>query len=117
MTITLMIFGVLKMYDSLKDKQVDDGIAENEEKASGAFLDESFINQMRYELRANIEKGNWQEWKPSYDEYCKELDHHVMKLKHAINYTDYEAIVEHSADVANIAEKGFTTFKKPKWQE
>jgi len=100
------------MYDSLKDKQVDDSIAKLEENKRGAVLDESFINQMRYELRANAEKGNWQEWKPTYKEFCEELDHHVAKLKIAINYANYDNVKEFSADTANLCEKAFTTFKE-----
>jgi hypothetical protein len=99
------------MYDSLKDKQVDDRIQQVEEKESGAILDENFINQMRYELRANAHKGNWQEWKPDYKEFCEELDHHVAKLKIAINYGNYKDTKEFSADTANLCEKAFTTFK------
>jgi hypothetical protein len=102
----------METYDTTKEMQVDDAIAKLEEKESGAFLDETFINQMRYELRANAEKGNWQEWKPTYEEFCEELDHHVAKLKIAINYANYKDVKEFSADTANICEKAFTTWKE-----
>lgn len=97
------------MYDCLKDKLVDDGIQRLEESA---VVSEMFINQMKYELRANALKGDWQEWKPLYKEFCEELDHHVAKLKIAINYANYDEIKEFSADTANLCEKAFTTFGK-----
>lgn len=99
------------MYDSLKDKQTDDDIHELEQSS---VLDEKFIDQMRYELKENALKGNWQEWKPTYKEFCEELDHHVAKLKIAINYANYDDIKEFSADTANLCEKAFTTFKEIK---
>jgi hypothetical protein len=99
------------MYDSLKDKQVDDDIQSLEESA---VLDEKFIDQMRYELKANALKGNWQEWKPDYEHWSKELDHHIKKLKHAIKVRNFELVKEFSADTANLCEKAFTTFKNSK---
>lgn len=65
----------------------------------------SFIVQMDKELKANAVKGNWDDWKPNKDDAFSELEHHVEKLKKALQEGKAGSVTEFSADIANITMK------------
>ena len=69
----------------------------------------NFLEAMEHELKTNKHKKNWKSWNPSALEAIAEINHHVAKLADALVNNDSLKIKEHSADVANICERIFTT--------
>lgn len=61
-----------------------------------------FTEQMKHELNINNHKGDWIPWKDKRD-IISELDHHIQKLKDAVENDQIFLIREYSADVANIS--------------
>ena len=74
------------------------------------ILSDSFVKQMEKELQENQIKGNWEDWKPTKQEWLWEIQYHMAKLQIAIQNNEKENIKEYSADVANLAEKSYTQF-------
>lgn len=72
-----------------------------------------FSVRMEEELIANAHKGDWNFWTPTKEEWLWEMNHHIAKLQKAIQEGDRQLICEFSADVANLAEKAFTSFGEP----
>ncbi len=67
---------------------------------------QKFAILMQKELDANAErKGTYEEWRPSPGQALYELDHHLRKLRNAMDRDTMRDIVEHAADVANICMK------------
>jgi hypothetical protein len=63
-----------------------------------------FLALMRKELHANADKGDRPGWlKMSADQALLEIYWHTAKLSAAVKNGDGPAIIEHSADVANMA--------------
>lgn len=63
-----------------------------------------FLELMRKELHANADKGDRPGWlKMSADTALLEIYWHTAKLSAAVKNNDGPAIIEHSADVANMA--------------
>lgn len=75
---------------------------------------QEFIDRMNQELQDNKDKGDWEAWIPTPCQWLYEMEHHKHKLMQAIKIMDIEAIREHSADVANLAEKAFVVYGKDK---
>jgi len=83
-------------------------------------LDHSFITAMQNELDENRDrKGDWRDWQPTHAEALEEMAHHVRKLTVAVEQAAPFAgstreqrarIIEHTADVANIAMMIFARF-------
>lgn len=65
---------------------------------------------MQEEIIANEHKGPFDQWLPSPAEFEKEIEDHLYKLYNAIANRDVARIQEHSADVANIAERAYSVF-------
>lgn len=61
---------------------------------------EEFASWMDRELRANLHKGDWLEFK-DLDMIFKELERHKIKLNKALKDNDIERIREYLADCAN----------------
>lgn len=74
------------------------------------LLSSKFVNQMEHELQNNQHKGNWLNWHPDKDMLFSEIQHHLNKLKNALDSNDKELVKEYSADIANFCEKSFTEF-------
>ena len=60
---------------------------------------------MEKELLANVHKGDWQKWKPTPADAIVELEHHLKKIKLAMNANNPAQVSEFTADLANIAMK------------
>jgi len=64
----------------------------------------AFSERMYAELVANdAQKGDFLAWVPTPEGAAYELDHHVNKLKTAINESQLDQVGEYTADLANIA--------------
>lgn len=63
-----------------------------------------FLQQMDTELHANAGKGDRPGWlSMTPDQAMLEIYYHAAKLQKAVRDDDKELILEHSADVANMA--------------
>lgn len=63
-----------------------------------------FVKQMEQELKANAYKGDRPGWlKMTPDQALLEIYWHISKLQRAVRDNDIAGILEHSADVANMA--------------
>lgn len=62
---------------------------------------DAFADLMKIELEANSHKGDWTEWKDSF-EMLEELSYHQEKLRNAIIRNDISLIKEHIADCMNF---------------
>lgn len=63
-----------------------------------------FLKTMDAELQANSDKGGREGWlSMSREKSILEIHHHVAKLQKAVKDNDHNRIIEHSADVANMA--------------
>ncbi len=69
-----------------------------------------FVQAMNSELRKNIHKGDWYEWKQSPEDWLLAIQSRLDKLSIAINEDSKEDIKKYSVDVANLAERSFITF-------
>lgn len=71
------------------------------------LVNRQFVKAMERELRANRHKGDWKQWRPNPLCLREQLGWYQYKLSLAIRNFDHRAIVEHSADLANIAMKSY----------
>ena len=76
--------------------------AQGDEKYNDTLI--PFVSLMRKELHANASKGDRPGWlKMSADTALLEIYWHTAKLSAAVKNNDGPEIIEHSADVANMA--------------